>query len=278
MPAYNFTKALTDVKAKRQNFLFFVDGKENRLLVAPSAIPADWIKDAKAECGGTQIKGTCYFDPATKQLTFVTRDKPKEAWEVKVGKMAKAAKYMHPVTFRQLREGDPEDAGHEEVPPAPPLPTPTTPPSNKEAPEVKTTPQPSRGVAYAQMLLKWNGARQKVKGQLQQLEKAILADFAQEQTLPDVQQRVGMGLDDILDGLDERLTDLLDDAISVPVEERAELNKEALAIIKEYGESLTDPDKAQLIAKLKDNAYKVPVTVQETLGGALTELAKGLQK
>jgi tetratricopeptide (TPR) repeat protein len=142
------------------------------------------------------------------------------------------------------------------------------------APAAKPTSgkSPDPKILYGQARLEWVNARQKVRGELEKLEAAILEKYQQDPRLPDVKSSVRK-LDTILKNLDEALEDKLDEAYNEAKEEKRNvLHKQATRLIASY---LSYVNSDPLVAQLKDNPL-VPVTVQETLTGTLTTLAERL--
>jgi len=127
-------------------------------------------------------------------------------------------------------------------------------------------------VVFQQTRLAWDSTRKQVQAELRKLEEAILA---QSQDQPDLQE-IAEGtknLYKILDHLDERLIDKLDDALNAASpDERKGFHQEARKIVDEYlhyvkGEELFDD--------IDDNGF-VPVAIASTLNASLGTMARQL--
>lgn len=148
----------------------------------------------------------------------------------------------------------------------PSVPDPTA-PSGREP----SSPAPAGSVAYAKLLLAFEGAKKKLHADLQNLERAILGEFAGDPALADVQRNVRK-LDEIVASFDDSLKDLFDDAVSQPVDQRGELHRQALAVIGNYQTYLSsDP----FVRDVADNPFDVPVSVK-LMNDTLSVLAKNL--
>ncbi len=238
MSKYDFGEALKHVKAKRQNFILFIDGKETRLLIAPTALPTDLVQSAKNEAGGREVKGVCALEDNQK-LVFFTKAEPKDAWQLKVSKLVKAEHYTHPIEFRQLNADEAEEV----------------------------TAASGSKVAYAKLRLAWDAARKHVHADLQKLEQAILDEYKGDAELPDVQKKVRK-LDEILETFSADLGDQLDLVYTAETDDDRAVRKEsALEIIDDYVDALDD----EFIDDIETNPF-VTVTVRKTLSDTLRAL------
>jgi hypothetical protein len=142
-------------------------------------------------------------------------------------------------------------------------------------------PQPKAGATIVDLQksrLAWDGLRKSVQSQLQQLEQSILAGLkahngdesaADEFDETEVAAKV-RGLYGILDHLDERLIDKLDEALNAKTEdERTARQGEAAGIIKEYQDFVTgDP----LIASIDASGFG-NTSIRTTAVSTLSALA-----
>jgi hypothetical protein len=126
-------------------------------------------------------------------------------------------------------------------------------------------------VNYAQARLAWVATRQKAGAELEQLKKAILADYQGDPLLPNVQKGVRR-LDTILKTLDESLADKLDEALNADEVKRPQFNQQAAAIIARYQQFLKT---SSVVIGLDANPFR-PVRVEHLLSATLTTLAAKL--
>jgi hypothetical protein len=127
-------------------------------------------------------------------------------------------------------------------------------------------------VRFQQTRLVWDQTRKKVQGELRKLEGAILE---QCKTQPDMQV-IAEGTKDlysILEVLDERLIDKLDEALNATTPQaRNDLQAEAGTIIEEY---MAYVKSEALFDDIDDNGF-VPVAIASTLNASLNAMAKQL--
>jgi len=133
-------------------------------------------------------------------------------------------------------------------------------------------PQANRFVNHAKARLTWNAMRQKVKADLQSLEKAILAYYTNQPDLPQLAVKVRK-LDTILVALDEELTDKLDEALNAAdMGQRAALHEQARQVLSRYMDFVQrDP----LVAALDTNPF-VPLATHTMLTKTLQVLDNSL--
>jgi hypothetical protein len=128
-------------------------------------------------------------------------------------------------------------------------------------------------VVFQQTRLTWDSTRKQVQVDLRKLEEAILAQCKDQ---PDLQQ-IAEGtknLYNILEHLDERLMDKLDDALNAATPEaRAELHEEARTIVDEYMDYVKGEE---LFEDIDDNGF-VAVEIASTLNASLGTMAKQLR-
>ncbi|MCI0684622.1 MAG: hypothetical protein L0Y71_21135 [Gemmataceae bacterium] len=133
---------------------------------------------------------------------------------------------------------------------------------------------PVSNVVLTQARLAWDAARTKIQVDLQKLEQAILdAAAGQSEYDPDAVAIGARRLHGILDELDARLIDKLDEALNAQVpDERQRRQQEAARLVKRHlGFVNGDP----LMALVDDNGF-APVAVRKTAATALTTLASKL--
>lgn len=128
--------------------------------------------------------------------------------------------------------------------------------------------------------LAWDGLRKNVQAQLQSLEQALLAavkahnaDESAEDEVDEAQAATQVRtIYTLLERLDERLIDKLDEALNAGPGERERLNAEAADIVKDYQTYVdTDP----LIASIDDNGF-IDSTILSEVQRTLTQLASQL--
>ena len=146
--------------------------------------------------------------------------------------------------------------------------------------DASATPQPSTGARRApvdsivlkQSGLVWSGTRDKVRGELQRLEAAILDVYEGEEVKPAVTQAVRK-LDGVLQMFDTSLAGKLVEASgATDTKVRTRLHGEALDIIGRYRAFLRQD---ALLQQLDANPF-TPVAVQATLAKTLDALAAKL--
>jgi hypothetical protein len=127
---------------------------------------------------------------------------------------------------------------------------------------------------------KWNETRGHVRTELESLEKAILDDCKQMNGDPNEELEVDLDelskqtkqIFGIMDKMDERLIDTLDEALAAKDEQRGQKQKQAAAIVKEYQAILqSDP----LIAQIDGSGF-MNTSIRQTFAQALEELAGNL--
>jgi len=147
-------------------------------------------------------------------------------------------------------------------------------PAAKPTPTQAGAPQQSF-VNMQKSRLLWVGARQKVASQIDQLKKAIAADFMGDPDEDAILDEMD-ALDNILVHMDERLVDVLDDLLDEKTseEERASLIVNARGLLGEYVNFLmSDP----LLKKLEGDApFGVHLSVASTMTSTLKSLSAAL--
>jgi hypothetical protein len=140
------------------------------------------------------------------------------------------------------------------------------------------TPHPGSSVLFTQTRLAWDHTRKKIQAELKKLEQSILSvcldpDLEQNQFDFSTLAADTKSLYTILDNLDERLIDKLDDAqnASDPAE-RNRLQTEAGKIVQEY---LAFLDSNDLMKVIDDNGF-APVAVRKSALDALHLIASKL--
>ncbi|WP_445682290.1 hypothetical protein [Radicibacter daui] len=141
---------------------------------------------------------------------------------------------------------------------------------------------PPRGsfVALQKSRLDWDALRKNIQTQLQSLEKSIFdavrahnADPAAEDIFEEEEVTLGVGqLYRILDGLDTRLIDKLDEALNSEGDQRRARHAEAARIVEEY-QSFVDSD--PLIGEIDENGF-LPTSIRGDALSALGALARQL--
>lgn len=167
--------------------------------------------------------------------------------------------------------------------PEAPLPPPSQPePKTPDAPPMAKR-DPSKDGAFVKLQtsrIQWSQTRDQVKDELASLEQVILDEVKQINADPN--EEFEFDLDDlatkskelytILDKLDVRLLKTLDQALGAENEARAQKQKEAAAIVKEYQTILnSDP----LVARI-DNSGFMNTSIKQTFAKVLDNLASNL--
>jgi len=138
-----------------------------------------------------------------------------------------------------------------------------------EAPAPSTKPTIAPAIVYTQTRLAWGATRKKIQGELQKLEKAILAAYKDHTVLPEVAKGVRK-LDQVLEVFDESLNDALDAALnSADPAVKKRHHDEARDIIARYQGFLKSD---AMVQELDANPF-VPIAVQSTLSSTLAVLA-----
>ena len=138
-----------------------------------------------------------------------------------------------------------------------------------EVPSARAAP----GVAFTQTRLAWDKTRQKVQSELRKLEASILAICKDE---PDVAQIAAgtRNLYTVLDFLDERLIDKLDEALNAAdPATRKQRNDEAREIVEEYVDFVESED---LMQDIDDNGF-TSVEIKSTLTASLKAIGQRLR-
>jgi len=142
----------------------------------------------------------------------------------------------------------------------------------EESEEVGAKEEQASLVALQQSRLTWDQTRKQVQADLKALEASIKSACEEDEEIEEGTVDVGV-LQTILDGLDNRLIDKLDEALSAAdLTKRAQLNQEAKAIAVEY---MTFVNGNALMADIDDSGFK-PVSIRKSALGALTELSSKL--
>ena len=149
------------------------------------------------------------------------------------------------------------------------------------APEAKPQVPEVSLVALQKSRLAWDGLRKKVQSELQALERHILeairthnADETAEEEYDEQEVAAAVKqLYTILDKLDARLIDKLDEALNAQdAEQRQARHREAAAIIKEY-QAFADQD--PLLATIDDNGF-TSCSIRKSVVATLNVLASKL--
>lgn len=127
-------------------------------------------------------------------------------------------------------------------------------------------------VIFTRVRLDWQNTRKTVRAELQALEDEILAESEEEPDFADISTGTG-ALFEMLETLDERLIDKLDEALnsSDPAQRRA-LHAQALEIVGGYRDFVRSD---ALLADIDDNGF-LDLEVRATLDGALAAMAAQL--
>ncbi|WP_077033349.1 hypothetical protein [Pelomonas sp. KK5] len=141
---------------------------------------------------------------------------------------------------------------------------------------------PARGsvVALQQARLSWDGLRKALQGQLQGLEKQLLADVRAHNADPDApdlldEAEVTTAVREVytvLDLLDTRLIDKLDEALNAEGAARQAHQAEAAALVQEYQRLVASDPR---IADIDDNGFfptSIRAEAQRTLNALLQQL------
>jgi hypothetical protein len=142
------------------------------------------------------------------------------------------------------------------------------------AAEARATAAPVSNAVFTQARLAWDAARKKIQADLRKLEQAIVAAGPeQDEYDPDAMAMGARRLYGILDALDTRLIDTLDEALNAQTPGyRQTLQGVAGKLVKEY---LAFVNSDPLMALVDDNGF-APVAVRKTAATALTMLASKL--
>lgn len=136
--------------------------------------------------------------------------------------------------------------------------------------KVKEAPQGM--VDYAKCRLAWGAARQKVAGELQALEKAVLDEYKDSKAFAELQVGIRR-FDSVLAGFAENLDDLLDAALNAkgPQERQAHHARASEVTRRFLAHASNDP----FIAKLQANPF-ITVSLKTSLVTTLEALSKRL--
>jgi hypothetical protein len=140
MGNYELKAAIAKIENKRLNFGLYKGAKSNGVLITPRPASTKLIEELEADCGKAKrvLKGLCFWE--NDRLVFATKTEPSSSWEsmiVKVFKDHECSKYL-PISLRQLKEDEADEAEGEEsgapttgVTPPPPS---SSPPSGVPSP------------------------------------------------------------------------------------------------------------------------------------------------
>jgi hypothetical protein len=126
-------------------------------------------------------------------------------------------------------------------------------------------------VAFTQARLDWDKTRQFVQSELRKLEASILADSSEEEDFDAISGGTS-NLYQVLDVLDERLIDKLDEALNAEGEKRRTFNGEAIALIKEYQDFV---DSEPLMQDIDDSGF-IDLKIRSTLTAQLKRMSDTL--
>lgn len=157
------------------------------------------------------------------------------------------------------------------IPPPPPPPPPGSRPNLAGAPR-STGPVAPR-VAFTQSRLIWDTTRKQVQSELHKLEAEILKETADEPDAATIAKNSKI-LYRVLDFLDERLIDKLDEALNASTEEdRRKAETEARDIVDEYVDYMkTD----KLLHDIDDNGF-IDLQIQATVSEQLKAISDNLK-
>lgn len=127
-------------------------------------------------------------------------------------------------------------------------------------------------VVFQQARLLWDSARKNAHGQLRTLQKSILAEFAGEPGFVEI-KAVTERLDKLLEGLDERLSDKLDEILNADPLEREQLKGEAGKIVADYAAIIENHPGVRL---LEDNPF-APIQIRKAFSDVLVVLSDKLR-
>ncbi len=129
-------------------------------------------------------------------------------------------------------------------------------------------------VTYAKSRLAWLATRKKIEGDIDRLREEIIEVYDDEGRGEELGSKFRDWVAPVLNALDERLADALDDATNAHDEEdRAKKVAEAKEIIGDYTTFLnTDPH----VKELDSNPF-VPLSIRDTIAATLTTLAQAVR-
>jgi len=131
----------------------------------------------------------------------------------------------------------------------------------------------SPAVAFTQSRLIWDTTRKQVQAELQKLEKTILAECEEEPDFKTIASNSKI-LYTVLDFLDERLIDKLDEALNADTpEKRTALHNEARDIIDEYVDYVAADE---LLHDIDDNGF-LDIRIRDTVSSQLETISRNLK-
>jgi hypothetical protein len=124
-------------------------------------------------------------------------------------------------------------------------------------------------VLYTQTRLAWDGVRKHVQAELRKVETAVLAESTGEPDFTVIQGNVKM-LYTVLDRLDDRLIDVLDDALNAETEAQRKVHqKQAIGLVDEYLAYVNSGD--PFLEAIDDNGF-VDIQLLSVLGHRLVDM------
>ena len=126
-------------------------------------------------------------------------------------------------------------------------------------------------VAFTEARLDWDKTRNFVQAELKKLQASILAESAEEEDFDTIEAGAPQ-LFEILEVLDERLIDKLDDAYNAEGDKRKALSGEAIAIIDEYMDFVNSEP---LMQDIDDSGF-VDLKIRSTLTSQLKSMSEKL--
>lgn len=148
--------------------------------------------------------------------------------------------------------------------------TATAPAPSQEKPAASDT----GPVMYAKSRLAWIAARKRVESDLAKLKAEIMEAFKDEGLAGEIDTAYRAEVAPVLETLDERLADALDDAVNASDPAvRAKHVAEARAIMGEYAQFLGS---SKIISELDSNPF-MPIAIKATIGGTLSALSKAVR-
>ncbi|MBV8379399.1 MAG: hypothetical protein JO369_01365 [Paucibacter sp.] len=136
-------------------------------------------------------------------------------------------------------------------------------------------PKPGAGsrIAFAQSRLDWDNTRKQVQAELRRVEQAVLAECKTEPDFATIARNI-REIYSILEVLDERLIDKLDEAYSADGARRRDLQQEAREIVGEY---LDYARSEELLRHIDDNGF-VDVAIGAELDRSLKQIDARLRE
>ncbi|MBL8797297.1 MAG: hypothetical protein JNM56_25570 [Planctomycetia bacterium] len=269
--------------ATAEHPLFFTlvlkGGSDGALLLSRKKGTANDIKVLKEKCHGTAVvRGRCYSEEG--KLVFETAKPPASATKVLKLILHRETGLTLPIETRMAK--GPDDDEPEVTDGEPQEGAPET--GDEVVPEEKKQPAPIKkgtNIIFTQARLVWDATRKSVQSQLQGLEKQIITVCKQINDDPNAPQEIDLDaltsqvktIYTILDRLDQRLIDKLDDALNASdPAQREELHREAKGILDEYEKYVTDDPLFNAI----DNNGFMPTTLRKSVLAAVQGLASKL--